>query len=72
MTTALNHMSSESLNEAQAANFLNLSIRTLQAWRVRGGGPVFCRLGRCVRYRQRDLEAFLGARVCASTSQEGR
>ena len=40
------------LTEFPAAEVLNLSIRTLQAWRLRGGGPLFVRLsGRAVRYR---------------------
>jgi hypothetical protein len=43
------------LNEVQAADFLRLSIRTLQAWRGNGKGPSFVRAGRAVRYRRRDL-----------------
>ena len=43
------------LTEAQAADYLKLSIRTLQAWRIRSVGPAFVRAGRAVRYRRYDL-----------------
>lgn len=56
------------LTEAQAADFLNLSIRTLQAWRVRGGGPLFVRLGRSVRYRRADIQSWLDANALPHTS----
>lgn len=56
------------LTEVEAAQFLNISIRTLQAWRTRGGGPLFIRLGRAVRYRQSALEAWLNANTMAHTS----
>ncbi len=60
------------LTEIQAAEVLNLSIRTLQAWRVRGGGPRFVRLsGRAVRYRNADLAAYIEARTVTSTSDPG-
>lgn len=60
------------LTEIQAAEVLNLSIRTLQAWRVRGSGPRFVRLsGRAVRYRNADLAAYIEARTVASTSDPG-
>ena len=60
------------LTEVQAAEVLNLSIRTLQAWRVRGGGPRFVRLsGRAVRYRNSDLAAYIEARTVANTSDPG-
>jgi len=56
------------LNETQAAELLGVSVRTLQAWRVRGGGPVFVKLGRSVRYRPDDLESWISSRRVASTS----
>ncbi|MDO8420690.1 MAG: helix-turn-helix domain-containing protein [Parvibaculum sp.] len=56
------------LTEIQAAEFLNLSPRTLQAWRIKGGGPCFARLGRAVRYRQADLNQWLDAQTLAHTS----
>jgi len=43
------------LTEAQASHLLNLSVRTLQAWRGQGRGPNFVRAGRAVRYRTSDL-----------------
>jgi hypothetical protein len=43
------------LTEAQAADYLKLSIRTLQAWRIRSVGPAFVRVGRAIRYRRYDL-----------------
>ncbi len=45
-------------SEMQAANFLGMSVRTLQAWRIRGTGPRYCKIGRSVRYQRRELVAF--------------
>lgn len=59
------------LNEFEAANILGLSPRTLQALRVKGGGPKFLKLRRSVRYRPADLEAFIAAGERNSTSQTG-
>lgn len=56
------------LTEAQAADFLSISMRTLQAWRVRGGGPAFIRAGRAIRYRRRDLLDWIDANTATSTS----
>jgi excisionase family DNA binding protein len=47
------------LGEVQAAKLLNLSTRTLQAWRIKGCGPVFVRAGRAIRYRKKDLDAWV-------------
>jgi hypothetical protein len=56
-------------NEMQAAIFLGVSVRTLQAWRVRGGGPRFCKIGRrSVRYQRRALMEFMAKRTVNSTS----
>jgi len=54
------------LNEAQASDFLNLSIRTLQAWRGRSAGPRYVRTGRAIRYRRSDLVAWIEANTVAA------
>ena len=55
------------LTEVQAAEVLNLSIRTLQAWRTKRSGPAFVRAGRAIRYRRRDLYAWMDANTVSST-----
>ena len=57
------------LTEVAAADILCVSIRTLQAWRVRGDGPPFVKVGRAVRYRRNDLETWVEGRTARSTSQ---
>jgi hypothetical protein len=59
------------LNENQAANFLGVSVRTLQAWRVRGGGPRYMKIGRAVRYQHRELVAFQETHTVSSTTEAG-
>lgn len=56
------------LNEQQLARRWVCSIKKLQADRLKGRGCVFVRLGRCVRYRLADVEAFEAAHVRTSTS----
>ncbi len=55
------------IGEVQAAKRLNLSVRTLQAWRTKGSGPSFVRAGRAIRYRKRDLWAWMDANTVSST-----
>ena len=45
-----------------------VSTRTMQRWRLEGVGPTYVKLGRLVRYRQSDLDAFLEERTRTSTS----
>lgn len=60
------------LDEKQAAALLNVSIKSLQTWRSRGGtGPRFVKVGRLVRYRPEDLQAFVLAALRSSTSDRG-
>ena len=54
------------LGEVQAARLLNLSVRTLQAWRTKRSGPSFVRAGRAIRYRRRDLYAWMDANTVSS------
>jgi hypothetical protein len=46
------------------------SVRTLQAWRIRIAGPAFVQVGRAVRYRRRDLIAWIEANT-VSPSRAG-
>ena len=53
--------STRALMEREVAEPLGLSVATLRAWRHRGKGPRFLRLGRSVRYLPSDLEDFVRA-----------
>jgi predicted DNA-binding transcriptional regulator AlpA len=58
------------LNETQAADILCYSVRALQNWRHRGGGPRFVKVSaRSVRYRYSDLVAWIESRTVSNTSQ---
>jgi hypothetical protein len=58
------------IDERLAANFVGYTIRALQNWRVRGGGPRFVKVSsRSIRYRRRDLIEWAEARLRSSTSQ---
>lgn len=57
------------IDEKAAAAALAVSVRTLQAWRVRGGGPPYVKAGRSVRYNTATLEQWTQDRVQAHTSQ---
>ena len=58
------------IDEAAAADFIGFTVRCLQGWRYRGGGPPYHRIGGRIRYRRLDLAdwAHLGRR--SSTSAE--
>ena len=56
------------MDENETAERLGLSPRTLQAWRVRGGGPQYVKIGRSVRYDPRVIDAWLEARLFAHTA----
>ena len=57
------------LNTKQAATQIGLKPNTLAKWRCEGGGPVFFKVGRSVRYRLEDLSAWLAEKRSTSTSQ---
>lgn len=42
-----------------AARYLDIKPHTLAVWRWKGTGPAFIRVGRRIRYRQADLDAWL-------------
>lgn len=45
-----------------AADYLNLSPRTLEKWRCQGKGPKYL-AGKKVKYRESDLDAYLESLV---------
>ena len=56
------------LNELEAAQFLGVTVHALRAWRWRKkDGPTYLKLGSCVRYRLRDLEAHLESHLVKGT-----
>jgi predicted DNA-binding transcriptional regulator AlpA len=59
------------LRPGEAAEALGFALKTLESWRASGEGPRFVRIGRAVRYRSRDLEDFVEARIARSTADPG-
>ncbi|MGH1417021.1 MAG: helix-turn-helix transcriptional regulator [Pelagimonas sp.] len=58
------------INEREAASVLCYSVRALQNWRHRGGGPKFVKVSsRSIRYRQSDLLTWIEERTISNTSQ---
>ena len=65
----MKHFANLSLLTTQAAaRLVGLSPRTLETFRVRGGGPAFIKLGGAVRYETKALQDWIDANRAASTS----
>ncbi len=62
----------EFMDTQAAAALLGLSHRTLEGYRVSGGGPHFHRFGNRVRYRRSDLDAWAAERRAGTTAQADR
>ena len=60
------------LNTDQAAHYVGLSRRTLEKMRTAGGGPLFRKHGRYVRYHIDDLDEWSADHVKTSTSEPDR
>lgn len=56
------------VSAVEAARIVGLSESTLAKLRLNGKGPVYCKLGRRVVYRQPDLEQWLQSRTTRDTS----
>ena len=60
------------LTTAEAADYCRLSVRTLERYRVSGGGPLFTKCGPGKRarvvYRRSDLETWLAGNTVSSTA----
>ncbi len=49
----------EAIDQAETARVTGTPERTLEAYRCRGGGPRYIKIGRRVRYIRRDVFAWL-------------
>lgn len=58
-------------SQEMLAKHLGVSVRTLERQRVAGGGVRYVKVGRLVRYRKGDIDAYLAAGVRSSTSDRG-
>jgi excisionase family DNA binding protein len=56
------------LSTQEAAQYLNRDPRTLVNDRCNDNGPKFARLGRLVRYRQSDLDAYIDTSMVGGAS----
>lgn len=54
-------MADSLLNEKEVAERLGRSVKTVQKDRCYGSGPPFVKVGRLVRYRESDVDAYLAA-----------
>lgn len=57
------------LNTQEVAEILGYKPNTLEIWRNRGIGPKYRKIGRLVKYAESDINAFIDASTCTSTSQ---
>ena len=56
------------LRPDQAARFIAMTPRALEAWRCRGGGPRYVKVSaHCVRYRRQDLVEWAEQRLRSTT-----
>lgn len=60
----------ELLTTRQAAELLQVRPATLEQWRWRGVcGPRYVAVGRSIRYRRSDIDAYLESRTFNSTTE---
>jgi excisionase family DNA binding protein len=53
------------LTTAQAAEYCNIKVKTLERHRQNGTGPPYIKVGpRIIRYRREDLDAWMEAGLC--------
>ena len=65
----MENLQSVLLDNEGAAELLGISPTTLPRWRWAGIGPAYLKLGRAIRYRRADLEAWLAGRFVSTRDQ---
>lgn len=56
------------MSETELAEYWHISIRTLQSWRLNGGGPKFLKLGKAIRYSVDEIKRFESENTKTSTA----
>lgn len=70
MATTLDQRGRTLFTRPQAAEYLGVRPQTLACWATTGRyGLPFIRVGRAVRYRKADLDAWLANRTAVSTGE---
>jgi excisionase family DNA binding protein len=65
-------MSEQLLSPEGLSQELGVPVRTLYQWRYRGDGPPGFRVGRHLRYRRRDVDAWLEERAAGAAEDARR
>jgi excisionase family DNA binding protein len=55
----------------EVSEYLRVPVATLYNWRSTGTGPPSAKIGRHLRYRRVDVEAWVAERVQLDASQHG-
>lgn len=58
-------MTEELFSPERLADYVGVPVSTVYQWNYKGVGPRFLKLGRHVRYRASDVEAWLDARAAS-------
>jgi len=53
----------ELLTDTETAAYLGIADRTLRDWRRQGKGPAFVQMGSKIRYRKKDIDAYLDKQI---------
>ena len=46
------------MDDYKAADKVGVAVQTMRNWRCKGRGPAYLKLGRSIRYRLEDIEAY--------------
>jgi len=64
-------MTDRLMTTTECAEYLGCTKRFLEDGRLKGTSPPYCKVGRLVRYRLSDVDAWLAANTRTSTSDPG-
>lgn len=62
-------MDEELMDQHAFGRMVGITTKTAEAWRVRGFGPRYIKVGTLVRYRKSDVRAWIESRIVSSTSE---